>query len=79
MLTFVPRTSVHRNTSKKRIQCLLSLYHFSIVDLQTCSPDDLLPAVLDQIPMEEVDGGNSDYRQYDRISSLMSVCPDEPV
>ncbi|XP_028405418.1 dedicator of cytokinesis protein 7-like [Dendronephthya gigantea] len=50
----------------------------SIVDLQTCSPDDLLPAVLDHIPIDEVDGGNSDYRQYERINTLMSVCPDEP-
>ncbi|CAB4011292.1 Hypothetical predicted protein [Paramuricea clavata] len=49
----------------------------SIVDLQTCTPDELLPAVLDQIPIDEVDGANSDYRQFERIGSLFSVSLDE--
>ena len=52
---------------------------FSIVDLQTCSPDELLPAVLDQIPVDEVDNANSDYRQFERIHSLFSVSLEQPV
>ena len=56
--------------------CLVFL---SIVDLQTCSPDELLPTVLDQIPQDDVDNTNADYRQFERIHSLFSVCLEQMV
>lgn len=53
--------------------------HFSIVDLQTCTPDELLPGVLDHVPIDEIDKSNADYRQYERIHSLFAVSVDETV
>ncbi|XP_067028614.1 dedicator of cytokinesis protein 7-like isoform X1 [Acropora muricata] len=45
----------------------------SIFDLQSCSPDPLLPSVLERTPAEEVDLANEEDRGLFRIHSLFSI------
>ncbi|XP_015777841.1 PREDICTED: dedicator of cytokinesis protein 7-like [Acropora digitifera] len=45
----------------------------NIFDLQSCSPDPLLPSVLERTPAEEVDLANEEDRGLFRIHSLFSI------
>ena len=51
----------------------LKLFPCSIFDLQSCSPDPLLPSVLERTPAEEVDLANEEDRGLFRIHSLFSI------
>ena len=51
----------------------LKLFRCSIFDLQSCSPDPLLPSVLERTPAEEVDLANEEDRGLFRIHSLFSI------
>ncbi|XP_015776632.1 PREDICTED: dedicator of cytokinesis protein 7-like [Acropora digitifera] len=59
---------------KKLWYCIsLKLFPCSIFDLQSCSPDPLLPSVLERTPAEEVDLANEEDRGLFRIHSLFSI------
>lgn len=54
--------------------------NFSIFDLQTSQPDELLPGLLEPTPQEELDQQNEADRKKDRVKQLYSVyLPNEEV
>ena len=47
--------------------------YFSIFDLQTSQPDELLPGLLEPTPQDELDRQNDAERNKDRVKQLFSV------
>ena len=45
----------------------------SVFDLKSSKPDELLPNLLDQIPVEEVDLTNQKKRESDRHKQLFTI------
>ena len=53
---------------------------FSIFDLQSSQPDELLPGLLESTAQEEIDRQNDNERKKDRVKQLFSVyLPNEEV